>query len=822
VTADATGYIAGSIPQAQDDPMEAPTAALLQEAARLHGQGALAEAASRYRQVLESEPDHAGALYHLAVIWCQQGQFQKGIELARRSLASNSRQPRALNLLGMALSRLGQQQEALASFDEAIIQQADFADAYGNRASALMELGHLAEAVASYERAVALQPASVGDWLNLGTALHRLGRHDDALASYDRVLALHANFPEAHFNRGKVLAHLARHEESLASYDRALALNRRYPEALTARGQLLLALGRVEGALVNLEEALALAPHHLAMLHQLVDLLIARGEVARALAAVMRSLAVEESSEAKALFVQCLQNRRLTADPGGVRALLTRALSEPWDRPADLAGPAISLVKLNPAVRDACARAAGAWPKRLAIEDLSGRLTAIVDDQLLRALLETVPLCDVELERCITGMRSIFLDAAGEGPATPTEDGLLRFCCALARQCFINEYVFDATPEELKRVAQLHDRLARAIASGGTVPVLWLVAVAAYLPLHALEGVDGLLGRSWSPAVAALLTQQVAEPREERCLRDSIPRLTAITNAVSLAVKQQYEENPYPRWVRPAPVGEPKSMTQYFGGWFEPRSDQADSIDVLVAGCGTGQNLVETARQFTAAQVLAVDLSRASLCYAKRQTTALGLTNIEFAEADIGELAGIGRTFDVVDASGVLHHMADPWAGWRVLLSLLRPGRFMRLGFYSKLARVDVNAARAFVATRGFASTAPDIRRSRQEILALPDGEAARGIARYLDFFTTSECRDMLFHAQEHQTTLPEIAGFIADSNIEFLGFVTDAQVLRRFQKRFPQDQAAANLDHWHIFETEHPETFAGMYQFWIRKNDAG
>ena len=130
------------------------------------------------------------------------------------------------------------------------------------------------------------------------------------------------------------------------------------------------------------------------------------------------------------------------------------------------------------------------------LEDLSGRLTAIVDDQLLGVLLETVPVCDVALERCLTAMRSIFLAAAEEGPTTPTEDGLLRFCCALARQCFINEYIFDATSDELEGVRRLRERLVRAIGSAGPVPVLWLVAVAAYLPLHSLPGAEALLDKS--------------------------------------------------------------------------------------------------------------------------------------------------------------------------------------------------------------------------------------------------------------------------------------------------------------------------------------
>jgi tetratricopeptide (TPR) repeat protein len=489
------------------------TAALLQEAALLHRQGALAQAASCYRQVLQGEPEHAEALYHLAVIACRQGGFREGVELARRSLASNPRQARAQNLLGMALGRLGQRQDALASFDGAIAGQPDFADAHGNRADVLMELGRIEEAVASYERAVALQPDSIGDRLNLGTALHRLGRHEQAIASYDRALLLDANVPEAHFNRGNVLAKLARYEEALASYDRALAMNRRHAEALVGRAHVLLALGRIEGALANFDEAVAVAPDRLELLSPLADALLARGEVPRVLATVTRALAIKETGEAKALFALCIRGRKLTSDAGGVRALVRKALSEAWDRPIDLADPAVSLVKLNPAVKDACARAARAWPARLTIEDLTGRLTAIVDDELLRVVLETVPISDVELQRCLAGIRSILLDAARESPASANEDGLFRFCCALARQCFINEYAFEATTDELEQVRRLCERTLAAAASGAPLPPLWVVVVAAYQPLTSLPGFDTLRKKSWPASLTALLAQQMEGPQ---------------------------------------------------------------------------------------------------------------------------------------------------------------------------------------------------------------------------------------------------------------------------------------------------------------------
>src|SRR5262249_36098991 len=127
--------------------------------------------------------------------------------------------------------------------------------------------------------------------------------------------------------------------------------------------------------------------------------------------------------------------------------------------------------------------------------------------------------------------------------------------------------------------------------------------------------------------------------------------------------------------------------------------------EVLIAGCGTGAHAIETCRKIAGARVLAIDLSTRSLAYAIRKTRPLRLP-IEYAHADIMQLAGIGRTFDVIEASGVLHHLADPMAGWRILLSLLRPGGVMSIGLYSKLARADINAARARIAEGRYPASA--------------------------------------------------------------------------------------------------------------------
>lgn len=66
--------------------------------------------------------------------------------------------------------------------------------------------------------------------------------------------------------------------------------------------------------------------------------------------------------------------------------------------------------------------------------------------------------------------------------------------------------------------------------------------------------------------------------------------------------------------------------------------------------------------------------------------------------------------------------------------------------------------------------------------------------------------------------TLPQIAGFLHEADLEFIGFELDPALLGHYRQRFPQDASLTDLTCWHIFETENPKTFAGMYQFWVQK----
>ena len=207
--------------------------------------------------------------------------------------------------------------------------------------------------------------------------------------------------------------------------------------------------------------------------------------------------------------------------------------------------------------------------------------------------------------------------------------------------------------------------------------------------------------------------------------------------------------------------------------------------NILIAGCGTGEHPFDVAQKSPHAQLLAIDLSRVSLAYARRKTREEGLRNIEYAQADILNLAGLDRRFDRIEALGVLHHLADPLAGWRILLGLLAPGGTMRVGLYSEAARRSIVEARALIAERGYPATAEGIRALRQTIIRERDEARWKPLVRTVDFYSMSGCRDIFFHVMEHRLTIPAIKSFLDENGLRFLGFEIDPSVTEKFRRDF-------------------------------------
>jgi tetratricopeptide (TPR) repeat protein/2-polyprenyl-3-methyl-5-hydroxy-6-metoxy-1,4-benzoquinol methylase len=734
------------------------------------------------------------------------GQLGEAERLCRDALMFDRKDFRALHLLGVLAAHAGNFEGAAEILGKSLDANQQNPECHFHRADVLRILGRNYDAQTHLLQATEQKPDYVAAHVALGDILGQLGDLDQARRCFERALAIDPTLIEA-LNGAANVALLQGRMTDAAHFYRAVVVRRPLPEAHSNLGLSLASQGQWEEAIQHYRQAIAIKPDLVDVYRNLASALLVTRQPAQALAAVREGFRYAETQEARSLFVQCLCNLPLADVPldDDLRVLVARALTEGWHRTTMLAALAASLIKRRTAGR---------------LDTLN--LAELAGDDLLHALLVSAPIPDAEIERRLTAIRSEMLQQAAAAPPDGAPDtATLAICCALARQCFINEYVYAESEADTALAAQVQKRLEGILATGAAMSPLQPAALACFIPLSRLSNAPALLTRAWPDALNAVLDQQLREPQLEQEIRSGIPVLTTVEDEVSIKVRQQYEEMPYPRWVQTVRPGRPMTIDSYLRSQFpaapiRPFTGGRDGLDILIAGCGTGQHAIETAQRLAGSRMLAIDLSMNSLAYAARKTREHGVRGITYAQADILKLGQIHRSFDVIESSGVLHHLGDPMQGWRVLVSLLRPGGFMHIGLYSTLARSSVRAARQFIAERGYQSTAPDIRRCRQELLACADDNPLKDATRFEDFYTTSECRDLLFHVRENQMTLPMIKDFLQESRLIFLGF--SGLAAEAYRVRFPNDRAMTDLDNWHAFECDNPLTFVGMYQFWVQK----
>lgn len=551
------------------------------------------------------------------------------------------------------------------------------------------------------------------------------------------------------------------------------------------------------------KKILARAPAHVGSLNLLGLIAQAAGQHRLAIKSFAKAIAVDEFDAA--CHYNIGSSYQLVNEPTLAASHFTTALA------LGLSGQdAGDLALQNPAIADAVARAQAHTEAKDALFD-ARQLAALANDVFFRCALQSTLICGTRFELLFVHLRSALLRLCEDAADSTARvcAGLVDLACALAHQCFIHEYVFAPPDEEEQRAERLRALLLQQIRRGPAVAPLLLAVVGAYHPLYSLAGAPSLLTVQWPQSVAELLRRQIGEPLDEAADAKTIAALTPIDDGTSVAVMRQYEENPYPRWTLPAPSRSPQAVP--------PGGDAAapGAEEILIAGCGTGRHAVMVAQRWPRARILAIDLSRPSLAYARRKAGEAGLQNLAFAQADILKLGTLGRSFDRIEAVGVLHHLADPDAGWRTLAALLRPHGVMHVGLYSEAARRAIVQARALASARGYGASADGIRALRQEIMnRAGEPHWRRLLDSSADFYCMSGCRDLFFHVMEHRWTIPQIAAFVGENGLEFLGFELDPQSVARFRMQHPDRGALTNLDYWHAFEQANPDTFHRMYVF--------
>lgn len=703
-----------------------------------------------------------------------------------------------LSSLALAALGLGRPQDAEKLFERLEKLMPQSFETVMNLGFSQLQQGKLQEGVATLRRAKMSGAANFGLFSALGKALVKLYRYEEAVPELYRALDYQSDNADIRRMLSSILKELGRDKEAIAALE---ILLRDHPQDAILHTN-------IAHSHFNIDNKASALRHYLVALHLDSELEGAWSGFIRVIDSLQLSKpepllekTVEKGFQSKACNIKELSRacaKLLIVNPE-FSPLLSVKLEKPERKPDVL----VQKLK-DPA------------------------FLAVLNRPIWIAYLRNTVTNRLEVELLLRDLRHAFLLFEQDHADTETRpNGYLDLLAALAVAQFRCEYVSWETEEEQAFLAALSPRLVSSLLSGQQPAAPAIALWASYRPLHRESWADKLLSYNWPRALGKLLTVQVKEPAYEERIKPDIPSLSPISDAVSEAVQGQYEENPYPRLTQVVkPVGKIRfdRLLRQMLPYARPFPvTHKGKFDILIAGCGTGGPVFSFGGVIKDASCLAVDLSKASLAVAKRLAEENGVDYADFMQGDILELGQLERKFHLVQCSGVLHHMRDPLEGWRILRGLLRPDGYMMISVYSRIARQILEPARALIQEQGYTEDKESIRAFRKQILERDHNDPIKDIMRFNDFFNMSDCRDLMFHRQEHVFDLLQIRDALEELDLEFLGFQQrDPEVFSQYLKMFPDDKHGASLENWHEFETRNPLTFLYMYHFALApKSDA-
>jgi tetratricopeptide (TPR) repeat protein len=155
---------------------------------------------------------------------------------------------------------MGNNDKAIANYDQAVKLKPDYAEAYYNRGIAYGSKGEYDRAIADFDQALKLRPDLAGAYCNRGIAYGTKGEYDRAIADFDQAIKLKPDYAEAYYNRGTAYYSKGDTDRAIADYDQALKLKPDYAEAYYNRGTVYYSKGDTDRAIADYDQALKLKP----------------------------------------------------------------------------------------------------------------------------------------------------------------------------------------------------------------------------------------------------------------------------------------------------------------------------------------------------------------------------------------------------------------------------------------------------------------------------------------------------------------------------------------------------------------------------------
>ena len=222
---------------------------------------------------------------------------------------------------------------------------------------------------------------------------------------------------------------------------------------------------------------------------------------------------------------------------------------------------------------------------------------------------------------------------------------------------------------------------------------------------------------------------------------------------------------------------------------FWPNEAYRGDRSILVAGCGTSQ-AAHYAVRWPNARVIGIDVSAASITFTQELKRTHALENLDVYQLPIERAAELGKSFEHVVCTGVLHHLADPDAGLRALREVLAPSGALHLMVYAPYGRAGVYMLQEYCRRLGITPSDTAIHDLAASLRALPPDHPLVPLLRNSpDFSSIAAMADALLHPRDRAYSVPQLYEFLADADLEFGRWIRQAPYL-------PQCGAIASTPH--------------------------
>lgn len=667
----------------------------------------------------------------------------------------------------------------------------------------------LANAERYFAAAIAAREDFVAAWIQLGITWDKSNRLQEATDAFRMAVHLEPHNVDALYNLGIALSKFGHEEEALKYFSDAATLS---PSADIAKE-----IGKVYYKGLNYKissffylKAYQKDPKDSEIIKPLAVSLFQEGDTDRAVI-LMRDLFLSNPKDEpnRSIFVDLINKWCPPEFSHETKKAIELCLSEDRLRHRNFT-PTWCALFLGDAEYEFLRSLAPQNEVQFSDQDLQ-KLYKIFNSKFLIGGLSRLLTSNAGIEPIFTNLRRYFLTHWQDHEKWPRE--VLNFLIALGLQCFYNDYVYFQEPVEKEAISSLSTHLRRRIQAQKSLTendTKLLALLSCYQPLYEMDFLTKkpALPPALKKSAQLWLRMQYVNPLTERALIPTIPGFTKIEDQTSLDVQKMYEQRPYPRWNSLAG----SKTSQYL-------RDISENLEILVAGCGTGQEPCLYANLLPHARITAIDLSRSSIAYGMRMAHELGFGDrINFLHGDLMKVGELDKQFDYVVSSGVLHHLKDPETGFAAILSTLKPAGKMSIMLYSKIARDHLlNPAAEYIAEKKYTSSDEDIRQFRQDILKMPAGDPRTLCAQAGDFFTLYECNDLLFHVQEHRYSFPMIGDLAARHGMRIFHVGLSPQRRKEFAAEFPEGEIT-NMETMNRFELNHPEAFGEMYKIYLTR----